>query len=1204
MRNTRLRVFVRCILACGTLLLLNCGNRSAVGLAEIASLSSCAEWKQNWPQVLEKARTLSSRSGLKHRLLSETLSAQSHLCEHSLPEFFTLLESVQNVAPEFNARIVQHGQLTPFLPSRIRVSASETKIEMVAFSPLLDWIFNNTREEAKRRICAAKQLEGLTGLPPKDCRASWLFMNVVENERLSVDPKNSILKSAQQRIAAAVKSDMRELQSWPAAWSAAWLKGWPDGARILLEQRSIEDLVPFVAENSTTLLPIFVGSLNERESGYCLKALALVRGLKAHIESPARDENALRLVAGIAASVCPSDRRMQNLMFQARQAIPDVFTYAAPSTPYSDVGLLQYVNDALNDDLALRSDLALHFSYGLEEDAREISTSVAVLRDYVRDSILMNSLRGIAPLPWVRTLNDIDNRAMQVDFAARVLWKLGRTLKEGDRFLQFAFLAFADVADQSDGSGVSSETLVRQIRESSTALASQLPQMQPLVYEIHNGLHSALAASVIGVIDSLSESEKGQYEHALRELATKIELFFRRHNLSPEALRTMTAPFAATRPKLEQDLNQLLDVIASPQESRLALWLKMSERLFSELKRFENENSARPTLANNVVSGAPSAQFYLQLLRLAAEVNAAIGAELGAPHLASEPHLGTKYLRHLSSFSGIALHKGCTLDSALGDVTTSLQQMFRSRVSRFEWFLWLQAHREVRKVDYSLSVAYRRAALPFLVEKLIRDSGLHLAARLVPHQTDVGWRAMNPGVAFGQLTIVPKEKLPQHQYRRNEILITNGIPLNLGVTAGLVTEVFQPRASHIDLRTRERGTPNAFVRNAFEQWANLEGKTVRLEVGDAGVTISEVHRIAGRIDGAVLPLKTEVPAIEASEVRFVDGGGDEAMTTVARVGAKSFGYAHLLRIFGRNGPVAPALFIPFAKYLEIVREPKIQERVNTLRVERSQLNETELGERLKELRTLIKERTRSRDFLESDWMTALLEKLQTLSTATVSEGHGTGWSEGCFRFRSSTNSEDLINFQGAGLYESKTGCLHQDASSSAKHKSVAEALGGVWASLWTDRAFAEREYYGIDHGQVGMAILVHRNWDDESANGVLLTRSLIDSSYLISIQPGEDLVTNPDGSQSGEEIVATLSAGGLVMVSRMSSGEKRELLSLAELEQLVRAAERIHQSLVKVFRNSPQLPALRFDVEFKFVSGDGNTATRKLVLKQARPTGG
>ena len=66
------------------------------------------------------------------------------------------------------------------------------------------------------------------------------------------------------------------------------------------------------------------------------------------------------------------------------------------------------------------------------------------------------------------------------------------------------------------------------------------------------------------------------------------------------------------------------------------------------------------------------------------------------------------------------------------------------------------------------------------------------------------------------------------------------------------------------------------------------------------------------------------------------------------------------------------------------------------------------------------------------------------------------------RLRSSSNSEALENFNGAGLYSS---LVHFAAEGP-----IEETIKRVWASLWTLRAFTEREFHKIDHRAIAMGI--------------------------------------------------------------------------------------------------------------------------------------
>ena len=58
------------------------------------------------------------------------------------------------------------------------------------------------------------------------------------------------------------------------------------------------------------------------------------------------------------------------------------------------------------------------------------------------------------------------------------------------------------------------------------------------------------------------------------------------------------------------------------------------------------------------------------------------------------------------------------------------------------------------------------------------------------------------------------------------------------------------------------------------------------------------------------------------------------------------------------------------------------------------------------------------------------------------------------RYRSSTNNEDLPNFNGAGLYDSKT--QHPEET---EEDGISKSLKQVYASLWNSRAFIERDFH-------------------------------------------------------------------------------------------------------------------------------------------------
>jgi hypothetical protein len=198
------------------------------------------------------------------------------------------------------------------------------------------------------------------------------------------------------------------------------------------------------------------------------------------------------------------------------------------------------------------------------------------------------------------------------------------------------------------------------------------------------------------------------------------------------------------------------------------------------------------------------------------------------------------------------------------------------------------------------------------------------------------------------------------------------------------------------------------------------------------------------------------------------------------------------------------------------------------------------------------------------------------------------------RFRSSTNAEDLGNFTGAGLYTSKSGSW-DDAGAD-----IEDAIKEVWSSVWYARAWEEREYWGIDHYQVGMALLSNPTYDDEDANGVAVTGNIYDTAglepaFYINVQKGEDSVVLPEDGDTTDQLLYYFSLPGQPIVYIAHSNQVPEgetVLTEAEIYDLGVALNAIHNYFYEAYGTAGGFYAM--DTEFKFVDG-------QVEMKQARP---
>jgi len=101
-----------------------------------------------------------------------------------------------------------------------------------------------------------------------------------------------------------------------------------------------------------------------------------------------------------------------------------------------------------------------------------------------------------------------------------------------------------------------------------------------------------------------------------------------------------------------------------------------------------------------------------------------------------------------------------------------------------------------------------------------------------------------------------------------------------------------------------------------------------------------------------------------------------------------------------------------------------------------------------------------------------------------------------------------------------------DVKLKVKPKSLGCAVRAVYASLWNLRAVAERSFARIDQSSVAMGLAIVPSYDSESevaANAVVVTRVLNTDAvygYSLSVQQGNNLVTNPDPGTFSETTIA------------------------------------------------------------------------------------
>ena len=458
----------------------------------------------------------------------------------------------------------------------------------------------------------------------------------------------------------------------------------------------------------------------------------------------------------------------------------------------------------------------------------------------------------------------------------------------------------------------------------------------------------------------------------------------------------------------------------------------------------------------------------------------------------------------------------------------------------------------------------------------------------------IDYQPLNLGETVAQLSFHKAADVDGSFVNPRELVVLDAIPNDISVVAGIITAAFQTPLSHINVLSQNRGTPNMALRGAYdnEELRALEGKWVRLTVEANGWTVEEVtleEADAWWEENRPEPL--EIGPMDLSVTQVTDTQDildletyslSEALNLrVPAFGGKAAHYGGLSLI--PDFPAPPAFAIPVYFYNKHMEDNGLWEMVDEMLADEDFLSDPNVrATRLEELQDAIKAAP-----VDPELLAELTTKIETGPYGTTR-----------MRFRSSTNAEDLGSFTGAGLYTSKTGDINDP------DKPIDEAITKVWASVWGQRAYEERAYWGIDHKKVGMALLCHRSFPDEEANGVAITNNLFDPSglepaFYVNVQVGEESVVQPEAGVISDQFLYYFDLPNQPIVYLASSSlipEGETVLTERQVYDLGVALKQVHTFFAPAYGDSS---FYAMDTEFKF-DGVGDEEP-VLYLKQARP---
>ncbi|MBV9209051.1 MAG: PEP/pyruvate-binding domain-containing protein [Acidobacteria bacterium] len=271
--------------------------------------------------------------------------------------------------------------------------------------------------------------------------------------------------------------------------------------------------------------------------------------------------------------------------------------------------------------------------------------------------------------------------------------------------------------------------------------------------------------------------------------------------------------------------------------------------------------------------------------------------------------------------------------------------------------------------------------------------------------------------------------------------------------------------------------------------------------------------------------------------------------------------------------------IPFYYYDEFVKENNLEDAVYEMMQDQKFVHDPAYRrERLTEMRARfqagkVNERLRA-------------EVLRRLKTEYAGKG---------VFVRSSSNSEDLPNFSGAGLYTTVPNVKEPEQ--------VIEAIKTVWASLWNYEAYEARERAHVDQSKVYMGVLIQEGINSESS-GVMITtdpynRQNNDAIY-ISAKRGLGIKV-VEGKKIAEQILYAPKSNAVQVLTRSAEdslltfdeqGGVKEVPITGDravlTDEVVRRLARAAALIKKVFGGKQQ------DIEWAYMRG-------QIYIIQSRP---
>jgi hypothetical protein len=506
-------------------------------------------------------------------------------------------------------------------------------------------------------------------------------------------------------------------------------------------------------------------------------------------------------------------------------------------------------------------------------------------------------------------------------------------------------------------------------------------------------------------------------------------------------------------------------------------------------------------------------------------------------------------------------------------------------VEKYTWELWegdMADEKIIRAANEALNKAFYET-LTFKPNSTKQHD--HADALKLPVVTqdeinrNIAYLALNTGTAVGRIHII--DKLDDTvEIGDNEILILRELPLTLPPVRGIIVAKPSSPLSHINILAKGWNVPNVYIKDADRLFREYNTFVMRLEANltDYKLEMASVDDLRDKFRSP----DELIPPVDLS-VKKLAGLREMRKGDSIRYGAKAANQGEMLNARLTGFSIPDGFSVPFYWYDKFMKDNGFDKIIEAHMDDDDFVhNPRYRRQKLDEFRATI----RNGNFDE---------KLR----AEVIERWKTQLGGKPVFVRSSSNSEDLPNFSGAGLYSSVANVIDENK--------LIDAVKHVWASLWKFEAYEARVRNYVSQTDVYMSVLIQLGVDMDRG-GVMITRDPFDEKnrnmvYISSVCGHNSRVVDNSGvpeqllfnPRNNVITVMTLSQqenalkfspdGDLAQTADDCAGANRRVLTDAQVRNLGRIA----MSIRRTFGGKKEQ-----DIEWGIMNG-------KIFIVQSRP---